>query len=142
MDKLAKLDISTMLLSQLDYQHQQILKQAAPSVYIGPTGRHCPISYSTEKSPKVSMPMQELYGETETPKVGGLNGQQGIPLLLELLSPAQRPIQLTQDLVQFWRGSYKAVQKDMKSRYPKHYWPDDPENAQPTNKTKRHLHGQ
>jgi ATP-dependent helicase HrpB len=142
MDKLAKLDISTMLLSQLDYQHQQILKQAAPSVYIGPTGRHCPISYSTEKSPKVSMPMQELYGERETPKVGGLNGQQGIPLLLELLSPAQRPIQLTQDLVQFWRGSYKAVQKDMKSRYPKHYWPDDPENAQPTNKTKRHLHGQ
>ena len=139
MDKLAKLDLSMMLLSQLDYQHQQMLKQAAPSVYIGPTGRHCPISYSTEKSPKVSMPMQELYGETETPKVGGLNGQEGTPLLLELLSPAQRPIQVTQDLVQFWLGSYKAVQKDMKSRYPKHYWPDDPANAQPTNKTKRHL---
>jgi ATP-dependent helicase HrpB len=139
MDKLTKLDISTMLLSQLDYQQQQILKQAAPSIYTGPTGRHCPITYSTEKSPKVSMPMQELYGETETPKVGGFKGQQGIPLLLELLSPAQRPIQVTQDLVQFWQGSYKAVQKDMKSRYPKHYWPDDPANAQPTNKTKRHL---
>ncbi|MCI2285749.1 hypothetical protein L3081_23175 [Colwellia sp. MSW7] len=97
------------------------------------------MTYSTEKSPKVSMPMQELYGETETPKVGGFKGQQGIPLLLELLSPRQRPIQVTQDLVQFWQGSYKAVQKDMKSRYPKHYWPDDPANAQPTNKTKRHL---
>lgn len=137
--KLAKLDLSTMLLSQLDYQQQQIFKQAAPSVYIGPTGRHCPITYSKEKSPKVSMPMQELYGSTQTPQVGGFNGQQGIPLLLELLSPAQRPIQVTQDLAQFWQGSYKAVQKDMKSCYPRHFWPDDPVNAQPTNKTKRHL---
>lgn len=137
--KLTKLDLSAMLLSQLDYQQQQLLKQAAPSVYIGPTGRHCPITYSTEKSPKVSMPMQELYGATQTPQVGGINGQQGIPLLLELLSPAKRPIQVTQDLVQFWQGSYKAVQKEMKSRYPKHYWPDDPANALPTNKTKRHL---
>ena len=139
MAKLAKLDLSALLLSQLNYQQQQLLKQAAPSTYIGPTGRHCPITYSKEKSPKVSMPMQELYGSTQTPQVGGINGQQGIPLLLELLSPAKRPIQVTQDLVQFWQGSYKAVQKEMKSRYPKHYWPDDPANALPTNKTKRHL---
>lgn len=146
--KLAKLDLSTMLLSQLDYQQQQLLKQAAPAVYVGPTGRHCPITYSTNsgsagKSPKVSMPMQELYGSTQTPSVGGMiginEGQYGIPLLLELLSPAQRPIQVTQDLTQFWNGSYKAVQKEMKSRYPKHFWPDDPATAQPTNKTKRHM---
>ena len=137
--KLAKLDLSAMLLSQLDYQQQQILKQAAPSVYIGPTGRHCPITYSMEKSPKVSIPMQELYGETQTPQVGGINGKQGIPLLIELLSPAQRPIQVTQDLVKFWQGSYKEVQKEMKSRYPKHFWPDDPANAAATNKVKRHL---
>lgn len=140
--KLAKLDLSTMLLSQLDYQQLQIFKQAAPNIYIGPTGRHCPITYSKEKSPKVSMPMQELYGSTQTPQVGGVNGQQGIPLLLELLSPAQRPIQVTQDLAQFWQGSYKEVQKDMKSSYPRHFWPDDPVNAQPTNKTKRHLKNQ
>ena len=81
--KLAKLDLSSMLLSLLDYQQQQVLKQAAPSAYIGPTGRHCPISYSQEKSPKVSLPMQELYGMTQTPHVGGINGQQGIALLLE-----------------------------------------------------------
>jgi len=141
--KLAKLDLSTLLLSLLNYQQQQILTQAAPSVYIGATGRHCPITYSTEKSPKVSMPMQELYGSTQTPSVGSISGisggQQGVPLLLELLSPAQRPIQVTQNLATFWVGSYKAVQKDMKSRYPKHYWPDDPINAKPTNKTKRHL---
>ncbi|MFT4966099.1 MAG: ATP-dependent helicase HrpB, partial [Colwellia sp.] len=62
-----------------------------------------------------------------------------VPLLLELLSPAQRPIQVTQDLVTFWSGSYQAVQKDMKSRYPRHYWPDDPVNAKATNKMKRHI---
>jgi len=137
--KLAKVDLSSMLLSLLDYQQQQILKQAAPSVYVGPTGRHCPIRYSTEKSPKVSLPMQELYGSTQTPTIGGVNNKDGIPLLLELLSPAKRPIQVTQDLAQFWAGSYRSVQKDMKSNYPRHFWPDDPANAEPTNKTKRHL---
>ena len=141
-NQLAKLDLSAMLLSLLDYSQQQLLKQAAPSVYVGPTGRHCPITYGQEQSPKVSLPMQELYGLTQTPSIAcfnDVNRGQGIPLLLELLSPAQRPIQLTQNLVQFWAGSYKAVQKDMKSNYPKHYWPDDPANAKPTNKVKRHM---
>lgn len=139
MAKLARLDLSAMLLSQLDYQQQQVLKQAAPAVYVGPTGRHCPITYANEKSPKVSMPMQELYGSTQTPSIGGMNDQQGIPLLLELLSPAKRPIQVTQDLVGFWQGSYKAVQKEMKSNYPKHFWPDDPANAKATNKIKKYM---
>ena len=141
--QLDKLDLSSMLLSLLSYQEQKILKQAAPTVYVGPTGRHCPISYSQDESPKVSLPMQELYGLTITPNVGAIAGiseqNQGIPLLLELLSPAQRPIQVTQDLVKFWSGSYQAVQKDMKSRYPRHYWPDDPVNAKATNKMKRHI---
>lgn len=142
--KLAKLDLSAMLLSQLNYQQQQVLTQAAPSHYIGPTGRHCLITYGQEKSPKVSLPMQEVYGLHETPMVGLCHHEQasnmnGIALILELLSPAQRPIQITQNLVEFWKGSYKAVQKDMKSRYPKHYWPDDPANAKATNKTKCHL---
>jgi ATP-dependent helicase HrpB len=141
--QLAKIDLSQMLLSLLNYQEQQLLNQGAPTVYIGPTGRHCPISYDVERSPKVSLPMQELYGLSTTPNVGfvaGINDQKNsIPLLLELLSPAQRPIQVTQDLVTFWSGSYQAVQKDMKSRYPKHYWPDDPANAKATNKTKRHV---
>jgi ATP-dependent helicase HrpB len=140
--KLAKIDLSSMLLSLLDYQQQQVLKTAAPTVYIGPTGRHCPIRYSKEKSPKVSLPMQELYGSTQTPSIGNMNNNQGIPLLLELLSPAQRPIQVTQDLAQFWVGSYQSVRKDMKSNYPRHFWPDDPANAEPTNKTKRHLKNQ
>ena len=141
--QLAKLDLSQMLLSLLSYPEQTILKQAAPMTYIGPTGRNCPIHYDQEKSPKVSLPMQELYGVTETPSIGCISGisnsKQETPLLLELLSPAKRPIQVTQDLVKFWSGSYQAVQKDMKSRYPKHYWPDDPANAKATNKTKKHI---
>ncbi|MBL0710337.1 MAG: ATP-dependent helicase HrpB [Colwellia sp.] len=170
--KLVKLDLSSILLSQLDYQQQQLLKQAAPSHYIAPTGRSFLITYGQEKSPKVSLPMQEVYGLQKTPQIG-INidiskstlqhsspdasphsspdasphssshylshNSSGIPLVLALLSPAKRPIQITQDLAQFWAGSYKAVQKDMRSQYPKHYWPDDPANAQPTNKTKRHL---
>ncbi len=143
--KLDKLDLSAMLLSLLDYQQQQILNQAAPRHYVGPTGRHCKISYQQGEKPKVSLPMQEVYGLSETPVIGLYQGQSvvakacGVPLLLELLSPAQRPIQVTQDLVQFWQGSYAQVQKDMKSKYPKHFWPDDPAKAQPTNKTKRHM---
>ncbi len=137
-----KLDFTTMLLSLLDYQQQQLLAKVAPTHFVGPTGRRCPIRYSSEQSPTVSMPMQELYGVHQTPTVGDSmlgDNQRPIPLILELLSPAKRPIQVTQDLVQFWQGSYKAVQKDMKSQYPRHYWPDDPANAKATNKTKRHL---
>ncbi len=71
--------------------------------------------------------------------IGDVTIGKGVDLVLELMSPANRPIQITSDLAQFWAGSYQAVQKDMKAQYPKHYWPDDPANAQPTNKTKRFM---
>ncbi len=135
--QLAKLDLSTMLLSLLDYQQQQKLEQCAPRYFVGPTGRKCPIRYSLDKPPIVSLPMQEVYGMQSSPSVG--QGNHKVNLTLELLSPAQRPIQITSDLAGFWQGSYKAVQKEMKAKYPKHVWPDDPANAQATNKTKRHL---
>ncbi len=137
--QLTKLDFNKMLLSLLDYQQQTHIEKYAPSHFVGPTGRRCAIRYSDEKSPTVSLPMQELYGQTTTPSVGDINNNKAIALVLELLSPAQRPIQVTQDLPTFWQGSYKDVQKDMRSRYPKHYWPDDPQNAVPTRKTKRHI---
>lgn len=137
--QLDKLDFSALLLNQLSYQQQQIFKKVAPTFFIGPTKRKCAIRYSLEQAPIVSLPMQELYGVTETPKVGDKENQCEIPLIIEILSPAKRPIQVTQDLVAFWQGSYRAVQKDMKSQYPKHFWPDDPANAQATRKTKRHL---
>ena len=83
--------------------------------------------------------MQEVYGQAASPEVGDVEHGQGVSLTLELLSPAGRPIQLTSDLAGFWQGSYSDVQKEMKGRYPKHYWPDDPANAQATNKTKRFI---
>ena len=140
--QLEKCDFSEMFLSLLSYQQQQILVRAAPEYFIGPTERRCSIRYTEERLPIVSLPMQELYGLTETPSVGSDNatgGKGGIPLVLEILSPAKRPIQITHDLPGFWQGSYKAVQKDMKSQYPRHYWPDDPANAKATRKMKRHI---
>mgnify|MGYP000211829925 CR=1 FL=1 len=141
--QLDKCDFSVMFLSLLNYQQQQTLMRAAPEYFIGPTKRRCAIRYTEDRSPIVSMPMQELYGLTVTPSIGTDNNEQGgknsIPLLLEILSPAKRPIQVTQDLAAFWQGSYKAVQKDMKSQYPRHFWPDDPANAKATRKTKRHM---
>ncbi|MCO4797911.1 MAG: ATP-dependent helicase HrpB [Colwelliaceae bacterium] len=135
--QLSKLNVSEMLLSMLDYQQRQLLNELAPCFYTGPTGRKCAIRYSLEQSPIVSLHMQEVYGMKSSPTVGFGNTQ--INLTVELLSPAKRPIQVTSDLAGFWQGSYKDVQKDMKSQYPKHYWPDDPANAQATNKTKRHI---
>tara|TARA_B110000495_G_scaffold203577_1_gene227986 strand:- start:990 stop:3581 length:2592 start_codon:yes stop_codon:yes gene_type:complete len=137
--QLEKVDFSALLLNQLSYQQQQAFEQIAPTFFIGPTGRKCLIRYSLEQAPVVSLPMQELYGVTETPTVGDKVNNGAVPLIIEILSPAKRPIQVTQDLVAFWQGSYREVQKDMKAQYPKHFWPDDPANAQATRKTKRHI---
>ena len=136
---LNKLKLEELLLHLLDYQQQQTLHQCAPTYYVGPTGRRCRITYDMENPPKVSLPMQEIYGLAQSPQIGDVTIGKGVDLVLELMSPANRPIQITSDLAQFWAGSYQAVQKDMKAQYPKHYWPDDPANAQPTNKTKRFM---
>jgi len=136
-NQLAKLHLSEPLMALLDYQQQQLLNKIAPCFFIGPTGRKCAIRYSEQQPPIVSLPMQEVYGLQTSPTVG--DGSAKINLTVELLSPAQRPIQITADLAGFWQGSYKEVQKEMKAKYPRHYWPDDPANAKATNKTKRHL---
>lgn len=137
--QLEKINVETALLAQLNYQQQQMMSAVAPTHFVGPTGRRCVIRYSEEQAPIVSLPMQELYGMSITPSVGDGKANRSVALILELLSPAQRPIQITQDLVAFWQGSYRLVQKDMKARYPKHFWPDDPANAQATRKTKQHI---
>ena len=128
---LLALDYKTMLNSVLDYTQQQQLSKCAPEYYAGPTGRKCPITYGDMQSPKVSLPMQEVYGQAASPEVGDVEHGQGVSLTLELLSPAGRPIQLTSDLAGFWQGNYSDVQKEMKGRYPKHRWPNDPLTAQP-----------
>lgn len=129
------LNLKDILLNKLDYQQQQQLAELVPTHYKVPTGNNYKITYQPDKAPTLSVKMQEMYGESQTPTV--CKGQQA--LLIELLSPAQRPLQVTQDLLGFWNGSYAAVQKEMKGRYPKHFWPDDPANAQPTHQIKSRM---
>ncbi|GLR76848.1 ATP-dependent helicase HrpB [Aliivibrio sifiae] len=106
-----------------------------PTHYLLPTGTKAKICYELQSDPKISVRMQEVYGEAQTP----LLAKGTKKLVMELLSPAQRPLQTTSDLAGFWNGSYKEVQKEMKGRYPKHIWPDDPATHQATKKTKRHF---
>ncbi|QBY04743.1 ATP-dependent helicase HrpB [Thalassotalea sp. HSM 43] len=129
------LNFHDILLNTLDYPQQQALSLWVPKYYISPLGRKFAYQYGEFLEPKVALPMQQVYGLDSSPKVA--NGR--VNVVLELLSPAGRPIQITKDLGRFWQGSYGQVQKDMKANYPKHYWPDDPANAKPTNKTKKHI---
>jgi ATP-dependent helicase HrpB len=138
-NQLDKVNLSSALLSLLDYNQQKTFARIAPEYFVGPTGRRCPIRYSVEQAPIVSMPMQELYGVSVTPKVGDDQHNSDVSLIIELLSPAKRPIQVTQDLIAFWQGSYKEVQKEMKAKYPKHFWPNDPANAKATNRVKKYM---
>jgi ATP-dependent helicase HrpB len=116
----------------LTWQQQSELKQLLPSHYTSATGRSHPLDYQGHRV-TLSIRIQEVYGLSETPCVA--RGK--LPLQLSLLSPAGRPIQTTGDLASFWQGSYKEVQKEMKGRYPKHYWPDDPASAQATSGVKK-----
>ena len=96
-----------------------------------PTGSRIALNYDNDP-PILPVRLQEMFGATDTPTIA--NGK--VKLLLHLLSPAQRPLQVTQDLKGFWQGSYAAVKKDMKGRYPRHYWPDNPLQAEPTSRAK------
>ena len=97
-----------------------------------PSGSRIPIDYADPDAPVLAVRLQELFGMTETPRVAG--GR--VPLTLHLLSPAHRPVQVTRDLASFWRSGYFEVKKDLKGRYPKHYWPDDPLQAQATSRVR------
>ena len=104
----------------------------APTHFTAPSGSHVPIDYDAEEGPKLAIRVQELFGLAVHPVVAG--GR--VPLLIELLSPAHRPVQVTRDLPGFWRGSYKDVRADLRGRYPKHPWPDDPLTAPATRRAK------
>jgi ATP-dependent helicase HrpB len=108
------------------------LEAEAPTHFEAPTGSRVPIDYEAEGGPKIAIRVQELYGLGRHPAIAG--GK--IPLVIELLSPAHRPVQTTRDLPGFWRGSYAAVRAEMRGRYPKHPWPDDPAAASPTRRPK------
>lgn len=99
-----------------------------------PTGSRLPIRYEAGKPPLLPVRLQEMFGEQRSPMLA----EGRIAVVLELLSPAHRPLQITADLAAFWQGAYREVQKEMKGRYPKHVWPDDPANALPTRRTKKY----
>ncbi|MCJ8268949.1 MAG: ATP-dependent helicase HrpB, partial [Psychrosphaera sp.] len=132
---LKKLDLGKPLLSLLDWNKQQRLDKDFPERFKVPVGNHYRIEYRADQPPKLSVRIQEMFGLTETPTLA--NGK--LPLVIELLSPARRPLQLTQDLAGFWSGSYEQVKKEMKGRYPRHYWPDDPAIAMPTSRIKKRM---
>ncbi|GFE88075.1 ATP-dependent helicase HrpB [Steroidobacter agaridevorans] len=130
-DHLARLDLHGILMSLLDWNAQQRLETFAPTHLPVPSGSRIPIDY-TEESPTVAVRLQEVFGMHETPTVA----EGRVPLTLQLLSPAHRPVQVTRDLVSFWARGYLDVKKELKGRYPKHYWPDDPLTAQATARAK------
>lgn len=133
--QLKKLCVYQLLQTQLDWNSRQSLDELAPESIALPSGRNCPIDYGRYEQPVISAKLTEFYGWKQTPTIN----QQKTQLLLEMLSPASRPLQLTAELGEFWQGSYRDIQKEMKGRYPKHFWPDDPANAKATVKTKRNM---
>ena len=124
-------DLAEGLLSLVPYDLQRDLARLAPTHFEAPTGQRHPIHYDGDE-PLLSIRVQELFGLKVHPTIG--DGR--LPLLLELVSPGHRPIQTTRDLPGFWAGSWKDVRADMRGRYPKHPWPEDPANALPTTRAK------
>jgi ATP-dependent helicase HrpB len=125
-------DVSNALHALLPHDLARRLDTEAPDRFVAPTGSELAIDYSAEAGPTISVKVQELFGLSKHPSVAA--GR--IPLVLSLLSPAGRPIQVTRDLPAFWRGSWADVKKEMRGRYPRHVWPDDPASAAPTRRAK------
>jgi ATP-dependent helicase HrpB len=131
-DELQRLDLAQVLEAALGWQQRAELDEQAPTHLVAPSGSRIPVSYADPAAPVLAVRLQELFGLTETPRVA--RGR--VPVTLHLLSPAHRPVQVTRDLANFWRTGYFEVRKELKGRYPKHHWPDDPLQAEPTRRAK------
>jgi ATP-dependent helicase HrpB len=125
-------DLSDALQSLLPWALRARLDREAPTHFEAPTGTQLAIDYEAEQGPTIAVRLQELFGLTNHPSIA----RGAIPLVLELLSPAHRPVQVTRDLPGFWRGSYAGVRSDLRGRYPRHPWPEDPASAMPTRRVK------
>ncbi|MBO1520371.1 ATP-dependent helicase HrpB [Oceanisphaera pacifica] len=134
-DELARLNWRDIFKSRLDWSQQQLLDTLLPSAVTLATGSRARIRYRANEDPILPVRLQEMLGQACGPELA--YGR--VPLVLELLSPARRPLQITRDLAAFWAGSYQDVKKEMRGRYPKHHWPDDPAQTAPTRHTKRHI---
>jgi ATP-dependent RNA helicase HrpB len=129
---LGRMDLTEALLGLVGWEERRALDQLAPTHLEVPTGSRIPVSYADPAAPVLAVRLQEVFGLMETPRIGG--GR--VPVTMQLLSPAHRPVQVTRDLAGFWRTSYFDVRKDLRGRYPKHFWPDDPLTAEPTRRAK------
>ncbi len=130
-DRLESIDVVNALLSRLSWQQRAKLDELAPTHVTVPSGSRLPIDYADPRAPVLAVRLQEIFGWQDTPRLAGR-----VPLTLHLLSPAHRPVQVTRDLPSFWRTGYFDVRKDLRGRYPKHYWPDDPLVATPTRRVR------
>src|SRR3954447_18652754 len=125
-------DLSQAVMALLPWELRARLEREAPTHFEAPTGTLVPIDYEAEQGPTIAVRLQELFGLNTHPSIA----KGAVPLVLELLSPAQRPVQVTRDLPGFWSGSYAAVRSDLRGRYPRHPWPEDPASATPTRRVK------
>jgi ATP-dependent helicase HrpB len=130
--QLTRLPLIDALRARFDYAQQRKLDDLAPTHVGLPTGSNARIDYLDDNAPVASMRMQEVFGLAATPRIGGGT----VPITFKLLSPARRPLQVTLDLASFWRNAYVEVRKDMRGRYPRHYWPENPLEAEPTRRIK------
>ncbi len=127
LSEVQRLDLTAILTARLSWEQQQRLEREAPKALVTPAGNSRPLDYVSADLPILAVPLQELFGLSDTPSLCG--GR--VAVLLHLLSPARRPIQVTQDLAGFWARGYADVRKELRGRYPKHHWPEDPTQAQP-----------
>lgn len=132
LDEITAEHLSAALYDLLPWGRRGEMDALLPSHFDAPSGSRVPIDYASENGPVLAIRVQELFGLDSHPSIAG--GR--IKLLLSLLSPAHRPIQTTKDLPGFWRGSWKDVARDLKGRYPRHHWPDDPLSASATSRAK------
>jgi ATP-dependent helicase HrpB len=130
--QLNRVPLLDALQARLGYERQRKLEELAPTHVSLPTGSRARIDYLSDNAPIASMRMQEVFGLAATPRIGG----GAVPVTFELLSPARRPLQVTRDLASFWKNAYVEVRKDMRGRYPRHYWPENPLEAEPTRRVK------
>jgi ATP-dependent helicase HrpB len=129
---LGKVDLGGALLAPLSWEKRALIDELAPTHIVVPSGSRIPVDYGDPQAPVLAVRLQEMFGLADTPRIA----RGTVPLTIHLLSPAQRPVQVTRDLAGFWRTSYFDVRKELRGRYPKHYWPDDPMQAEPTRRTK------
>jgi ATP-dependent helicase HrpB len=122
-----RIDFAAAVKALVPWDRQRQVDALAPTHIEVPSGSRVPIDYTNPAEPTLSVRLQEMFGLSDTPRIAGK-----VPVTIHLLSPARRPVQVTRDLASFWQTAYRDVKGELKGRYPKHYWPDDPLVAEPT----------